>query len=382
MKGRKVLLLDKERFPRDKTCGDAISGKSVGVLRELGLLEAVAKADHGEVTSLLFSSPNGLQITLPLKRKEGDIEKGYVCRRQVYDNLLFQNAKKKAEALEGAQVTAVVKENGLPAGVKARMADGSEKEFRARLIIGADGVGSTVNKEVPTHEVDPKHTCIAYRAYYSGITGLAGALEIHFVKSIMPGYFWIFPLENGLANVGVGMVMADMKARNINLQNAMGEIVAQNPLFKERFASAKMVSPMKAWSLPFGSKRRKFSAANMLLVGDAAGLVDPFSGEGVGNAMHSGRLAASVADEALSANDTTETFLARYDERLWEGVGHELETSYQMQKLGKHEWLLNFVVGKTARSEKARAAIQETFSSEDAKKGYASPLFYLKLLLS
>jgi flavin-dependent dehydrogenase len=209
---------------------------------------------------------------------------------------------------------------------------------------------------------------------------MSDCIEVHFVKSIMPGYFWIFPLENGLANVGVGMVMEDMKKHGTDLGKAMGSIIAANPLFKGRFASARMISPLKAWQLPFGSKKRKVHGDGVLLVGDAAGLVDPFSGEGVGNAMLSGRLAAEVADEALAANDTGEAFLARYEERLWKAVWNELATSYQMQRIGKFEPLLNLVVGKAAKSEKAREAISGTLSSKEARQDYASPLFYLKLL--
>ena len=166
------------------------------------------------------------------------------------------------------------------------------------------------------------------------------------------------------------------------MQKAMLDAIAQNPLFKERFADAKIVSPMGAWSLPFGSKKRKLSADNVLLVGDAAGLVDPFSGEGIGNAMLSGKLAAQSADEALTAGDTSAAALAKYDERLWKEIWNELNMSYTMQKLGRQEWLLNFVVNKAAKSEKARQAIAGTFSNEQAKQEYASPLFYLKLLLT
>ena len=381
-KGRKVLILDKEKWPRDKTCGDAISGKSVGVLRELGMTDAVEKADHGEVTGLSFSSPNGTLVSIPFKGSDGQIAKGYVCRRMVYDNMLWQNAKKGCDACEGMQVTAAVREDGKIVGVKARSREGEDFEFRGKIIIGADGVSSVVAREIRGSEVDPDHTCVAYRGYYSGITGMDGTLEIHFIRSMMPGYFWIFPLENGLANVGVGMVMSDMRKGGVNLQKAMLDAISQNPLFKDRFAEAKLVSPIGAWSLPFGSKKRVVSADNVLLVGDAAGLVDPFSGEGIGNAMLSGKLAAQAADEAIASGDTSAAALSKYGERLWAQIWNELNMSYTMQKLGRMEWLLNFVVGKAAKSEKAREAIAGTFSNENAKQGYASPLFYLKLLLS
>ena len=380
MKGRKVLVLEKGIFPRDKTCGDAVSGKSVGILSELGLIERLQKAEHGQVTGLTFSSPNGKSITIPFRRGDKGIEKGYVCRRIVYDGLLFSHAKNTSKVLEGALVTSVVKEGGKIIGVKASLAGGAEKEFHAGIIIGADGASSLIAREVRGARIDPNHTCVAYRAYYSGVRGNDGTLEIHFVKSILPGYFWIFPADGGLMNVGLGMIMSDMKKTNISLHKAMLDIIENNPLFEERFAGAKQVSPIAAWSLPLGSIRRKVHADGILLVGDAAGLVDPFSGEGIGNAMLSGKLAATIADQALSAGDTTEKFLSHYEELLWKEIGGELSMSYNMQRLGKVEWLLNFVISKASSSDRAREAISGTFSNPEAKKGYTSPLFYLKLL--
>lgn len=380
-KGRKVLLVDKEKFPRDKTCGDAISGKSMSILRELGLDSEVERSDHGVVGGVLFSSPEGRMVRIPLRKGDGKLERSYTCRRQVYDNLLFRNAAKSATVLEGASAIELVKEEGRVVGVKLRTPDG-ERVVRAKIVVGADGTGSAIAKGVEGHEVDPAHTCIAYRGYYSGIADAKDSLEIHFVKSIMPGYFWIFPLENGIANVGVGMVMEDMKKKGASPQKAMEEMLASNPLFRQRFANAKLVSQIKAWSLPFGSKKRAGSAAGLLLVGDAFGLVDPFSGEGIGNAMLSGKIAAEVADEALSEGDFSGERLKKYDERVWAAVGGELDTSYKMQKLGKNEWLLNFVVAKAEKSERAREAIASTFTSQEAKQGYSSPLFYFKLLFS
>ena len=393
MKGKKVLLLEKEAWPRDKTCGDALSGKSVEILNELGLSEQLEKADHSVVTGLTFSSPNGTLVKIPFNVSSKDISKGYVSRRMVSDYIMWQSAKKHCDAHDGMTVTSVVREGGEAAqgasatpgkivGVKAKGKDGVEREFRGKIIIGADGVSSLVAREIRCTEVDPDHTCIAYRAYYSGITGMDQSLEIHFVKSCMPGYFWIFPLENGLANVGVGMVMSDMKKGNVNLQKAMLDAIAQNSLFKDRFANAKLVSPIKAWTLPFGSKKRKVHDDNVMLIGDAAGLVDPFSGEGQGNALLSGKLAAGVAAEALDANDTSAAFLAKYDTLLWNAVWNELQSSYNMQKLGRIEWLLNFVIGKAAKSPKAREAIAGTFTSKESRNEYSSPLFYVKLLLT
>lgn len=381
--GRKVLLVEKEGMPRDKTCGDGISGKSVAILNELGLQDEIGRAEHGEMTGLTFSGTDSKILNLKFRGDGGTIGKGYTVRRLVYDKLLWQKAKESgAEAVEKAVVVGIVREDGKMRGVRAKMADGSEVEFLGRIVIGADGAASVIARQIRNEQVYPEHTCLACRAYYSGVSGMNNTIEIHFVRSIMPGYFWIFPLENGLANVGVGMLMSDVKKKNVNLQHEMDRILSEHPLFSQRFANAKRVSPVGAWSLPLGSVKRKIHGDGVLLVGDAAGLVDPFSGEGIGNAMLSGKMAAQCVDAALNANDTSEAFFARYPDLLWKSVWNELSASHAMQKLGKNQMLLNFIINKAATSEHAREMIAGTISSKRAKTEYRSPLFYLKLLLS
>lgn len=385
-RGRKVLLLEKARFPRDKTCGDAISGKSVSVLKELGLTDAVEKAPHAIVTGVTFSSPNGSLAEIPFHVKEGYRSSGYVCRREVYDNLLFQNAKAQPNitTIEQFQVDELLMDGKRVAGVAGTNLTTKEKmEFRAPVTVGADGANSVVARKLGLGEIDPKHHCTALRMYYKGVKGMTNNIEIHFVPELMPGYFWIFPLENGLANVGSGMVTSDMKTRGTNLREATFKAIHDNPMFKERFAGAEMVGDVKGWTLPFGSTHRKNHGDGFVLVGDAASLIDPFSGEGIGNAMTSGSFAAKAIDAALTTNDTTEQFFKKnYDEPLWKSIGSELKSSYNMQRVGRIEPLLNYVVRKAERSPQAREMISSTLANPEARGAYESPLFYLKLLFS
>ncbi len=212
--------------------------------------------------------------------------------------------------------------------------------------------------------------------------GLTPNIEIHFLPEFIPGYFWIFPLENGTANVGVGMVMSDVTKQKKNLTKTMFDAIESNPMLKERFRNAKRQGEAKGWTLPFGSHRRKAYGNGCVLLGDAAMLVDPFSGEGVGNAVVSARIASRVIRKALATNDFSERVLKEYDDSLWAELGDELKTSYEMQKLGRHVWLVNFLVGKAAKSKEVREAISGTLGNEEAKKGLLSPLFYLRLLFA
>ncbi|MBI4399588.1 NAD(P)/FAD-dependent oxidoreductase [Candidatus Micrarchaeota archaeon] len=380
--GYKVLLLEKAKFPRDKTCGDAVSGKSVSVLRDFGLMDAIETQPHEKVNGVLFSSPDATIVEIPFPSGYGGNKGfGYVCRREVFDNIVFQHSKKYATVLEQFQVTDLIKENGYVVGVRCMDLNAKkEKTFRGRIIVGADGALSVVARKVNAENTDPKHSCVALRAYYKNIKGLTKNIEIHFINSVLPGYFWIFPLENGTANVGVGMLTYDMQKRAINLKTSMLEAIKNDPLFKERFQGAELMSDIKGWTLPFGSKKVKCYGNGYVLLGDSASLIDPFTGEGIGNSMVSARIASRVIDKALKANDVSENNLKEYDVELWKELGPELKTSYYLQKIGQHKFLLNLIIKKASKSKHVRETISGMLVNEQAKKQFVSPLFYLKLL--
>lgn len=380
--GLKTILLEARSVPKDKICGDAVAGKCIPILKELGLLEKVKNGPHGYSTGVIFSSPKGdiVNITFnpPGAKQKTD---GYVVRRKVFDEYLYRRVEESAaETRLQFKVSGLVTENGKVVGVKGTgYGSGTEETYRAKVVIGCDGYRSVVARELGVFERDPDHYVLALRQYWEGVSGMSEAIEVHFVDDIIPGYFWIFPLEDGKANVGLGMMERDIKERNVDLRELMAKAIA-NPLFKDRFATGKPLERPVQWDLPLGSKRRKMYGNGWMLAGDAAGLIDPFTGEGVGEAMHSGKMAAHAAKEAIDAQDVSEAFLKRYDDRFWEYLGPELMLSHKLQKIGRKKWLLNWVLGKAARSPYVREQISGMLANVIPKKTLASPLFYLKLL--
>ncbi|MBR9706827.1 MAG: geranylgeranyl reductase family protein, partial [Candidatus Diapherotrites archaeon] len=242
--GRKVLLLDKAKFPRDKTCGDAISG-SLSVHKLLNLEKEIRKKPHGEVHGVIFSSPDGTEINIPYSGT------GFVCRRQDYDNLVFKTAKKHAETIEEFTVTDLLKDGDYVVGVKGKTKDGKEREIKSKVVVGADGAFSVVARKTDLLDLDPEHLITAARCYYSNIEGLTDSIEMHFLEEVLPGYFWVFPLENGHANVGIGMTQKDFRKHDWKMTDKIFELVKTHPKFKERFKNAKLVEgTMKGWTLP------------------------------------------------------------------------------------------------------------------------------------
>src|SRR5262249_55250622 len=149
-----------------------------------------------------------------------------------------------------------------------------KKTAYCKLLIGAEGDRSVVARKLAHHNMEPKHYCGGLRAYYKGVKNFhaQGFIELHFIQELLPGYLWVFPLPNGEANVGVGMLTKAASKKKINLKQTMLKALAENPTLKDRFKDAQLIGDIKGWGLPLGSKKRKISGNNFLLTGDAASL--------------------------------------------------------------------------------------------------------------
>ena len=156
----------------------------------------------------------------------------------------------------------------------------------------------------------------------------------------------------------------------------------EGPQFRGRFAQAQPLEPAVGWNLPVGSTHRRAHGHGYLLLGDAAGLIDPFTGEGIGNALFSARYAVAAAAQALQNGDVSAKALERYDRELWGAIGGELSVSTRLQKIGQWRPLLNFVIRKAARNPAIRNVIAGMIANEIPKTKLTNPLFYLRLLLS
>ena len=346
-------------------------------MRELGIEEGYRQLPGHPVYGIKLSSPNGTEVDVDITTRDNP-PPGYCHRRKVFDEYLHTCAEKWT-TFKIMTVTDMIVEDGFVKGVKGKDADG-EKEYRAHLVLAADGANSIVAQKFGLNKNPPDHFIVGTRQYYMGVTGLTDRIEIHLVKSLLPGYFWIFPLEDGMANVGLGMIVKDMNDKKVNLKAAQLKEIAENPLFKERFANATALEDIKGWNLPLASHHRKCYGNGFLLLGDAASLIDPLSGEGVGTAMISAKVAANTALSALKTNDFSEKFLKRYDEELWAEIGTEIEANYRLQKLGKRfPFLIDKLIGKAKKDEKFRKRIENMLPYTGGRQEMAKDSFVEEL---
>ncbi|MGD9900482.1 MAG: NAD(P)/FAD-dependent oxidoreductase, partial [Calditrichaceae bacterium] len=304
-------------------------------------------------------------------------------RRGVFDHFLLTEASKAVDRLiQGFKVIDIVEENGFVRGIRGINSETAKEEiYTGKIVIGADGFNSVVARKTGLFRHEPEHLIIALRQYYKNISGLSDQLEIHYLKEIQPGYFWVFPLDNGGANIGIGMLHKTIKKRDIDLKLLLEKVIT-NDQFKDRFRDAEPLESPKGWNLPVASKHRKIHGNGFLLIGDAAGLIDPFTGEGIGNALYSAKIALRVAADSISRADYSEIKLKEYDRQLWGAMGKEFKTSTLLQKIGRIRFLLNFVINKAERSADVREIISGMMANQIPKTKLANPLFYLKLLFS
>ena len=380
--GLKCILLDKSFFPRDKICGDALSGKSVRIMRELDLLDGLEKLDGATINRITFGSPNHKKFDINLEGTKNNtrIGKGFVIPREIFDNYLFEKAKIITETREGFTVTDLIYNGNKLAGVRGKIGN-KEEELRAPIIMGCDGANSIVARKLGLYEMDMKNTAVAIRCYYGGVKDLTDQIELHYVNEVLPGYFWLFPAGKGLANIGLGLSKSDAKKEKRTLRQIL-EDVTQSEYFKDRFSDARQLEKPVGWNLPLGKIKRKNHGDGFMLLGDAAGLIDPFTGEGIGNAMVSSKYAMEVAAKAKKSGNYSESFFLEYHKLLWNEIGKELKTSGKLQDLARSSFLLNFVINRASRNEEVQNIISGMLANEIPRNKLSSPMFYFKILFS
>ena len=382
--GLKTIILEKSRFPRDKVCGDALSGKVVRYMKELEILNEVSRLEGSTINTITFGSPNHKQFNVYLTNKynKNTIKEGYAIKRSIFDNFLFNKAKQLTETKEGFKVDNILyNNNNKIIGVEGLNNNNRKEKIYAPIILGCDGANSTIAKKLGLYNDLQKNSAIALRCYYKNVKNLKNQIELHFVDEVLPGYFWLFPVGKNIANIGIGLSKEQAKKDTRKLETILDDVI-NSSFFRERFKDSKKLESPKGWTLPLGRVKRINYGDSFMLLGDAAGLIDPFTGEGIGNAMASAKFAIKIAHKCLKKNDFSSKLTSEYNKILWEELGSELKTSSKLQNLANYRVLLNFVMGKASSNKNVQDIISGMLAREIPKERLTNPLFYLKILLS
>ncbi|HZD09898.1 MAG TPA: NAD(P)/FAD-dependent oxidoreductase [Candidatus Binatia bacterium] len=330
-KGYDVLLLDRQSFPRDKICGDAVPATALDLLYTMGMEEKIKAANFYYIDKIRLVSPKGYSMHGDLQEEE-HLSHSAIVPRETFDVLLQQHAIDSGATFVQAQVKEPIIENGQVTGVMAR-ANGSVEAFRSKVVIAADGVTSAIARHVRSDEHVDHHRAVALRAYIADIEELPHEVEFFLYEEILPGYAWIFPLGEGRANIGLGMRLDTFREKNYNLKKMLQDFM-EMPEIKGRLKNGGQLRGVATWQLNFGSQKnvqRAFDGA--LLIGDAAGFINPLTGGGISNAVISARLAAETVHQAFLKEDFTLNTLKVYEDywrhELWRG----LRRSYYLQRV-------------------------------------------------
>lgn len=383
------LILDKASFPRDKICGDALGPFVSSVIKKINpLYELELHSDNQKFLpfpGVQFISPNGQRLDIPYRigRNGSGFTKGFTIKRMDFDNFLVKKLDKKYSSFfPETEVNKIENKNG---SVEVYASQNSRAiTIKSKIIIGADGERSVVAKHLAKHTRTKNHFCGGIRTYYKNISGFhkENYIELHFYKELLPGYFWIFPLPNGYANVGLAILSDVISRKKMNLKKMLKEIILGHPLVRQRFENAECVDDVKGWGLPLGSVRKNISGKNFFLVGDAASLIDPFSGEGIGNAMFSGMVAATHVKKRLEENRFDENIMKQYDKEIFTRIGKELKISHFVQKLINSPRFLNFIINKASKNEELGFLLSSMVSNSQERKKLKNPFFYLRVLFT
>jgi menaquinone-9 beta-reductase len=299
--GLNVLMVEKAAFPREKVCGDGLTPRAVVQLRRLGI----------DIDDPRFERHQGLRIysrkvtlELPWPGLEDYPGFGLMMTRSEFDELLARHAEKAgAQLMERTEAVAPISDDGWVTGATIRTGeDGPERTVRARFVIAADGAASRFASRAGVRRDAAKPLGIAARRYYRIERRPGPWLEVWMDlwddDAILPGYGWLFPLADGSVNVGAGLLNTFRDFKDLSAQRVFDAFWRMLPAdwgVNEGSADGRVLSG----PLPMGFSRTPSAVPGMLVVGDAAGMVNPFNGEGIAYAMEAGEIAAELIHDAL-----------------------------------------------------------------------------------
>ncbi|MFC5184309.1 geranylgeranyl reductase family protein [Actinomadura harenae] len=300
--GLSVFLLEKATFPRDKICGDGLTPRAVRALISMGVdIDAPGWSRNKGLR--IYGGGNRIELPWPELASFPDF--GLVRSRMDLDELLARHAASAgAELIEGCNVTGPIIDERTDriTGVTARH-KGEEITFHAPLVVAADGNSTRLSVAMGLERRADRPMGVAVRRYYESPRStdeyMEAWLELWDGQRLLPGYGWVFPLADGTANVGLGLLNTSKAFQNVDYRGMLKGWTAQMPP-EWRFDEEHATGPVRGAALPMGFNRQPHYARGMLLVGDAGGMINPFNGEGIDYALESGRLAAEIMVQALA----------------------------------------------------------------------------------
>ncbi len=349
--GHSVLLLEARRFPRDKVCGDVLLPELEPLLNTLGTSLSDLAPDARVLTGCCYTTAAGRRVTGSFRDAEGTIRPWRILPRRLFDQRLAAHAVARGAELREQHRLVEIDWDGCRNRLRIAT-PGGERWIETPLVIGADGAKSRVARSRglrPRGAASETDLIVALRTYVPW-RNHEPVFEAIIRREFLRGCCWIVPGPGGLANVGVGVIARDRRRRGLNLRSALVKHLGSR-------VDLEAAPPPAGWQLPLGSKRQPAITEGALLVGDAAGLIDPFTGHGIHHAIESGIAAATAARAALAATSHREQQRAlesSYRPFLRGKLARELRLGTWLLRVHSQSFLIERFMGHLARHPVAR----------------------------
>ncbi len=373
--GVKVALVDRAAFPRDKACGDGLGLSGVLTLEKMGLGDWLKGCNRFE--GMRLSSPDrSSAVVHPSPDRALDT---YIIPRVKLDLKLVETAVVAGARLyEKIHVTSLDRLSDDRVEVRGNCGR-CDVRFETSLVIAADGGQVSFTRRLGFAKRTPDW--VGIRAYFEGDTGSPGILEIHWEPAVTPGYGWIFPVGEGRANVGIGTYTQEVRRQRLNLREMLATFVAENPHAKARLGQARRAGPIMGGPIRVDAPRVRPFADNLLIAGEAAGVVNPLTGEGIGPAMLCGELAAEHALQALEQGTLSAKALRAYGAHFHRTFDAPHRAAFLARTMLSRNWILNQAIRRAATDEDYGHRLNDVISGRLSTAELLKPVMAFKTLL-
>ncbi len=322
-RGISVVVLDRVNFPRDKVCGDFVGPAALVELGALGVrdMDGYLASNVARRAALYLDGKELISRLFP--RLEGMPAYGRVVPRYILDNWIVSSARQAGARLMTGYPVVGFKIAGDGVMVEVAAPNG-RLTLRSRLLIGADGSSSTVARVMRGSAPPRGDRIVAVRAYYENVGGADDQLDLYFTSEAFPGYYWLFPTGRGEANVGLGMALETIPAHDETPVALLNRLIEKDAALAARLKGARLRGKIVGWPLITYNHRLPIVTDRVMLIGDAAGLINPLNGEGIQYALLSARWAADTVAQCVRRGDFSAAALAPYAAKV------ERELRYDM----------------------------------------------------
>ena len=383
-KGIPHLVVDAEVFPRNKPCGDILT---TGVLRALNqidpeiLIEMKQQGLLNPIWHTLTYPPNGKPINidfLPFDGKKGEPGCFSVSRREM-DMLLVNKllASGFADFRQGFRVATLKKTKP-----GFELCSDSGEIIQTKLLIIATGSGNSLLKQLGL-EIPKSESAIGIRGHFEGLDWNLQETGLFLHPDIMPGGLYVTPLPDGTCNVNLVMSLNKVSDAGISLRERFDSVVKSIDVLNRKFSNAKRIGNFEGSMLFLGTRRRIVAGDSYMVAGDSAGLIEFFSGNGIPQAISSGRIAGETAISAIENQNFSASFLSDYEDKLYKKIKLNyaggrivLPLLHKPYYSGLVLKFLNFLSGRPQTNSMLRDLLYEKNPGKILRK----PGFYYKLL--